>query len=85
VETSIALVSKSLTVPNVCAFIPSKLLIALMGFPRLGAAFYTQTADGCTQSNLNDVRHPWYVDAQSGPLDSGGHKGSLMFASHRII
>ena len=48
-----------------------------MGFPRLGAAFYTQTAHECTQRQLNDVRHAWYVVSQCGPLDSGGLKGSL--------
>jgi hypothetical protein len=37
----------SLTLANVCAFIPCKLLIALMGLPRLGAAFYTKTAHEC--------------------------------------
>jgi len=48
VDSSIALFSKSLTLSNVSAFIHSKLLIVLMGFPRLGAAFYTQTAHEST-------------------------------------
>jgi hypothetical protein len=52
VDSSIALFSKSLTLPNMYAFILSKLLIALMGFPRLGAAFYTETAQKCRKSPL---------------------------------
>jgi len=48
IDSSLALFSKSLTLPNVYALILSKLLIALMGFPRLGAAFYTEAADECT-------------------------------------
>jgi hypothetical protein len=66
-----------LSLPNVCAFILSKLLITLMGFSILGVAFYTQTAHECTQSKLNDKRHAWYVISQFGPLDSGGIKGSF--------
>ena len=38
----------SLTLPNVYAFIVSKLQIALIGFLRLGAAFYTETAQEYT-------------------------------------
>jgi hypothetical protein len=34
-----------------------KMLIVPMGFPRLGAALFTQTAQECTLSKLNDVRH----------------------------
>jgi len=39
VDSSIALFPMSVTLPNDYALILSKLLIALMGFPRLGAAF----------------------------------------------
>jgi len=56
-----------------------------MGFPRLGAAFYTQTAHKSAQRQLNNVHHAWNVVSQCGPLDSGGLKGGLQFASHRII
>jgi hypothetical protein len=66
-----------LTLPNVCPVILSKLQIALMGFPRLGAAFYSQTAHEYAQSKLNDMRHACYVVSQYGPLDAGGPKGSL--------
>jgi hypothetical protein len=59
------------------ALILSKLLIALMGFPRHGAAFNTQAAYECTQRNLNDVHHAWYVVSQRGPRDSRGLKGIL--------
>jgi hypothetical protein len=34
-----------------------KMLIVRMGFPRLGAAMFTQTAQECTSSKLNNVRH----------------------------
>jgi hypothetical protein len=54
----------SLTLPNVYASILSKLLIPFMGFPRLGAAFYTETAHECTQSQLYDVRHAQYMIPQ---------------------
>ena len=69
VDSSIALFSKSLNLPNVYTFILSKLLIALMGFPRLGAAFYTETAHECAYSQLYDVRHAGYVVPQCQPLD----------------
>jgi len=45
IDSSVALFSKPLTLPNGYAFISSKLLIVLTGFPRLGAALYTKTAD----------------------------------------
>jgi len=48
-DSSIAVFSTSWTVPIIYAFILSKLLIALMGFPRLVAAFHTETAYGHTQ------------------------------------
>jgi hypothetical protein len=48
-----------------------------MGFPRLGAACYTQTAQEYTQSKLNDMRHAWYVVSQCRPLDCGRHRGIL--------
>jgi len=44
VGSSIAPLMKSVTLPNVYAFILSKLLIALMGVPRPVVAFSTQTA-----------------------------------------
>ena len=47
VDSHIALFLNSLTLPNVYAFILSQLLITLMCFPRLGAAFHTQTAHEC--------------------------------------
>jgi len=85
IDSSISLFSKSLTFPNVYAFILSKLLIALMGFPRLGAAFYTETAHECTYSQLYDVRHAWYVVPQCRPLHSRGLKCWFQLACHRII
>jgi len=69
-----ALFSKSLTFPDVYTFILSKLLIALIGFPRLGVAIYTETAHEFTYSQLYDVCHPWYVVPQCRPLDSRGLK-----------
>jgi len=60
----------------------SKLLIALMGFPRLCVAFYPKMAHECTQSKLNEVRHTWYVVTQCWPLDSRGLRGWLLFPSH---
>jgi len=48
IDSSVALFSKSLTLPDVYAVILSKFLIALIGFPRLGAAFYTKPAHECT-------------------------------------
>jgi hypothetical protein len=46
-----------LTVPDIHAFVLSKLLIVFMGFPRLGAGFYTEIAHEYTYSHLSDVRH----------------------------
>jgi len=85
VDSSIAHFSKSLILPILCAFILSKLLIVLMGFPTLCAAFYTKTAHECTQSKLNDMRHTWYVVSQCMPLDLRGLKGWLLFRSHWVI
>jgi len=59
-----------LTLPNVYAFILSQLLIALVGFPRLGAAFYTETAHEYTCNQLYDMRHAWYVVPQCRQLDA---------------
>jgi len=81
----IALCSKSLVIWTIYAFILSKLLIALMGFPRLCSACFTRTAHECTQSKLNDMRHAWYAVFQSRPLDSGGLNGWLYRASLRVI
>jgi hypothetical protein len=46
------------------AFILSKLLIMLMGFPRLGVAFDTMTAHEYTRIKLKNVCHAWYVVSQ---------------------
>jgi len=75
----------SWTVPNVYASILSKWLIAHMGFPRLGGAFYTQTAHECTESQLFDVRHAWYVVSQCRPIETGGLKGGLQLKRHSVI
>jgi len=85
VDSSIALFSKSLTLPNINAFIISKVLIALMGFSRLCAAFYTQTAHERISSKLNDIRHAWYVFSQCSPYHTGGLMGCLEFPSHRVL
>jgi len=85
VDSSSALISKSLTLPTVCAFILSKFVIMLMGFPRLGVAFYTETVHECTYSQLYSMRHGWYVVPQCWPLNSGGLKGWLQLTSHRVI
>jgi len=85
VDSSIALFSLSLTLPNVCALILSKSLIALMGIPQLGAAIDPKTAHECTQSKLNDVRHAWYVVSHCRPQKTGGIKGWLQFPRHLII
>jgi len=69
----------------VYALILSKLLIVLMGFPRLGKAFYTETAHYCTFSLLYDVRHAWYVVDQCRPLDCGGLKCWLQLTCHRVM
>jgi len=85
IDSSIALFSQSLTLPNVCAFILSKLLIVLMGFPRLGAALYTEIARERTQSKLTDVCHWWLVGHHCRPPDCGGLKSWLWFQSDRVI
>jgi len=74
VDSSIALSLTFLTLPNVNAFILSELLITLMGFPRLGLAFYTYTAHECTQSPLYDMCQAWYLVPYHRQLDSGGLK-----------
>jgi hypothetical protein len=79
VDSSIALILQSLTLRIVCAFIGSKLLMALMGFPRLGVAFDPETAHECTKSKLNAVRHALNVVSHCSPLDTGGIKGWLQF------
>jgi hypothetical protein len=63
----------------------SKLPIVLMGFARLGAAIYPETAHERTQSKHNDMHHEWYVISQYSQHDIGGIKGSLWFPSHRVI
>jgi len=85
VDASIALFSLSLTLANDCGFILSKLWNVLLGFPRLGAVLESKTADECTHSKLNDMRHAWYVVSHCRPHDHGGIKGWLLFPSHRVI
>jgi len=85
IESSIALFSKSLTLPKVYAFILPKVLIALMGFQRLCMAFYTETAHVCTHSQLYDVCHAWYVVPQCGPLDTRGLNCWMQLPCHRSI
>jgi len=85
IDSSIALLSKSLTLANVYAFILAKLLIALMRFPRLGAAFYNDTAHECTYSQLYDVRHAWYMVPQCRPLESRGLKCWLQRVCHQVV
>jgi hypothetical protein len=77
VDSCIALSSRSLTLPNVCASVLFKWKITLIGFPRLGAAVYTQTAVECIESKLNDVCDAWNVASQRRLLDSGSLKGRL--------
>jgi len=85
IDSSIALISKSLTLPNVYIFILSKLLIVLMGFPRPGAAFYTNTGNQCAYSQPYDVCHAWYAVPQSRALLCKGLKCRLQLACHRVI
>jgi hypothetical protein len=47
---------QSLTLPNDCALILAKFLIAHMGFPGFHAAFDSEAGHECTRSQLNDVR-----------------------------
>jgi len=56
-----------------------------MGFPRLGAAFYTETAHECAYSQLYDVRHAGYVVPQCQPLDPRALKCWLQLMCHRVI
>jgi len=85
IDSRIAHFPKCLTLPKAYAFILSKVLIAHMGFPRVGPAFYTQTADECTSSQLYDVRHARNVVPQCRPLDSRGLKCWLQVARGRVI
>ena len=64
-----------MTPSNVFHFILSKLLIMLMEFPWLGAAFHTQSTNECTKLKLSDVCHIWYVASQCRSLNSGDLKG----------
>jgi len=84
VDSSIDHFAKSLSFPDVYALNLSKLLIALIGFPRLDAAFFTETAPECTRSQLYDVRHAWYMVPQGRPLDSRGLKCRLQLECHRV-
>jgi len=85
VDVSIALLSKSLTLPIDCTYILSNLLIMLIGFHRLCVAIYTETAYESTQSGLNNVCHILYVVSQCRPLDSSGLMGWLLFPIHSVI
>jgi len=85
IDSSIALFSKSLTLPDVYAFIPSKLPITLMSVPWLGAAFYTETAHECPYSPMYKVRHAGYVVSQFRPLDSRVLKCWLQLGCHPVI
>jgi len=84
-DCSIALCSKTLTLPIVYALILPKLLIPFMCFLRLSAAIYTETAHECTKSKVNAMRHTGYVVSQSRPHDSRGLKGCLQFPIHCIM
>ena len=75
IESSIALISQSLTLPIFWAFILFTLLIALMGFPRLGVVFYPETAHEFTQSKQCYVRHAQHVVYHYWPLSLGSLKG----------
>jgi hypothetical protein len=85
VDSSIALVSKSLTLPDFHACILSKVLIVLVGFPTLRAAFYTETGHEFTSSQQYDLRHTWYVVPQFRLLDSRGFQCWLQLACHWVI
>jgi len=85
VVPSMALFSQSLTLPNNCAFILSKLVIALRGFPRLGAAWYPETPHKHTQSKLTDLHEAWYAVPQYREYDSRSPKVSLLFPSHQEV
>jgi len=77
IHSSVALFSQFLTLLNVCTFILSKLLIALMGFPRLGVAVYTEIDHEPTKSKQTDVHHAWYVVTHCMLPNYGGLKGWL--------
>jgi len=85
VDCRIALLFQALTLPNVCGFVLSRLLIVLMGFPRLPAAADPKTAYIDTRSKLNDMRHAWCVVWHCRPQHTGGINGWLKFASHWVI
>jgi hypothetical protein len=55
-----------------------------LGFPTLGAAFYTQTAHQYTKSLLYAMWHAWYEGPQCRPLDSGVPKCWLQLACHGV-
>jgi hypothetical protein len=75
----------ALTLHNVNGISLLKLLMVLMGFPRLGAAYFTKTGHECTQRQLRNMRDAWYVSPQSRPLDSGDRKGRLQVMSYPEI
>jgi hypothetical protein len=85
IDSSVAHFSKSLTLPSVYAFIHSKLLIALMGFPRLGAALSTVTAYEGTGSQLYDAGHACHVVSYPRRWNSGVYRCWLHFVCHRQI
>ena len=84
VDCSIALFAKSLTLPDIYAFIFSRMLIALIGLPSLCAAFHTETAHECTYNQQYDVRHAWYMVPQCSQPDSRGLKCQLQHTCHRV-
>ena len=85
VDCSIVVFSKSYTLPNVGAFIFSTTMIACMGFPRLCAAIFTESAHECTWSRLYDVCHARYVVPQCWPGYCRGLKSWLQFAGQGLI
>jgi len=85
IDASAALFPKCLNLPNVYAFILSKLLIALMGFPRLALVLHTETAHASTQSQLYDVCHGRYVVSQGTPQGCRDPECWFQLACHRVI
>jgi len=72
VDPSIALFTKSLTLPNVYAFIFSKLLITLIRIWRVGEAFYTQTTHECIKRSwmMWGMHGMWVFNAGHSILDT---------------
>jgi hypothetical protein len=85
VDSSIALFSQYLILPNVYAFSLFKLLITPMGFPRLGTACDPKTPHECTPSKLKHLHHPCCVISHCRPQETGGLKCWLQFPGHQVI